>query len=158
MVKVMSENIFEEFDKAIDTEGLQKDIKESEENGSNYREVPKGDYEVSINKLEIKASKNGDPMFSCWFKVLTGDYENCLIFMNQVITQGFQIHIVNEFLRSLDTGKEVEFTTYSKYAELLEEIKKEIDNQKLEYGLEYGERKGFSTFKITDVFDSELPF
>ena len=143
MVKVMSKNIFEEFDKAIDTEGLQKDIKESEENGSNYREVPKGDYEVSINKLEIKASKNGDPMFSCWFKVLTGDYENCLIFMNQVITQGFQIHIVNEFLRSLDTGKEVE---------------KEIDNQKLEYGLEYGERKGFSTFKITDVFDSELPF
>lgn len=158
MVKVMSKNIFEEFDKAIDTEGLQKDIKESEENGANYREVPKGDYEVSINKLEIKASKNGDPMFSCWFKVLTGDYENCLIFMNQVITQGFQIHIVNEFLRSLDTGKEVEFTTYSKYAELLEEIKKEIDNQKLEYGLEYGERKGFSTFKITDVFDSGLLF
>lgn len=156
MVKVMSKNIFEEFDKAIDTEGLQKDIKDSEKNGANYREVPKGDYEVSIDKLEIKASQKGDPMFTCWFKVLAGDYKNCLIFMNQVITQGFQIHIVNEFLRSLDTGINVEFTTYSKYAELLEEIKKEISEQKLEYGLEYGERKGFSTFKITDVFDSQI--
>ena len=82
MVKVMSKNIFEEFDKAIDTKELQKDIKESEENGLNYREVPKGDYEVSVNKLEIKASKNGDPMFSCWFKILTGYHENCLLFMN----------------------------------------------------------------------------
>ena len=75
--------------------------------------------------------------------------------MNQVITQGFQVHIVNKFLRSLDTGLEIEFVNYSGYAKLLNDVKESIDKQKLEYGIEYGEKKGFNTFKITDVFETQ---
>ena len=148
-------NIFEEFDSRLDVKAMQKDIKDAEQNNIKYKEVPLGNYEVSIDKLEIKKSKKGDPMFTCWFKIIAGEYKNSMIFMNQVIKEGFQGHIVNEFLRSLDTGIEIEFVTFLQYAELLEKVKKAIDKQKLEYGIEYGEKKGFNTYKITDVFESE---
>lgn len=148
-------NIWEKFDKAIDVEGLQKDVQEAAKNGANFREVPHGEYEVKIEKLELVESKAGDPMVTVWFKVLAGDYKGSMIFMNQVITKGFQIHIMNEFLRSLDSGYDVEFRSYSQYGQLLMDIHEAIDGR-LEYGLKYDEgKKGFSTYEITDVYEVE---
>lgn len=148
-------NIWEKFDKAIDVEGLQKDVQEAAENGTNFREVPHGEYEVKIEKLELVESKAGDPMVTVWFKVLAGDYKGSMIFMNQVITKGFQIHIMNEFLRSLDSGYDVEFKSYSQYGQLLMDIHEAIDGN-LEYGLIYGEgKKGFNTYEISNVYEVE---
>lgn len=147
---------FSKFDKAIDVEGLKKDIGEAAQNGGGgqRREVPHGKYEVKIEKLELTESKKGDPMVTCWMRILKGEYEKSLIFMNQVVTQGFQIHIVNEFLRSMDCGVEITFESYSQYSQLLMDVHEAIDGQ-LEFALEYGENKGFNTFKITEVFDAE---
>jgi hypothetical protein len=145
---------FSKFDKAIDVEGLQKDVQDAAENGMSFKEVPKGDYEVKIEKLELVESKAGDPMVSCWFKILSGEFEKSMIFMNQVITKGFQIHIANEFLRSLGTDILVEFKSYAQYAQLLMDIHEAIDG-KLEFALKYGEKKGFGTFEITEVFEVE---
>ena len=148
-------NIWEKFDKAIDVEGLQKDVQEAAENSANFREVPHGEYEVKIEKLELVESKAGDPMVTVWFKVLAGDYKGSMIFMNQVITKGFQIHIMNEFLRSLDSGYDVEFRSYSQYGQLLMDIHEAIDGE-LEYLLKYSEgKKGFSNYEIVDVYDVE---
>lgn len=141
---------FSKFDKKVDLEGLKKDIEESAD--GDFKEVPFGTYEVAINKLELGESKKGDPMVKVWFKILEGEYKNSLIFMNQVITQGFQIHIVDELLRSLETDVDVKFESYQQYADMLLDVFEAVDG-KLEFGLEYGERKGFSTFKITDVFE-----
>lgn len=145
---------FSKFDKKVDLEGLKNDIKEAENNGGDYKEVPHGNYEVKIQKLELGESKKGDPMFICWMKILSGDFANSLIFMNQVVTQGFQIHIVDDFLRSLDSGIEIEFESYGQYADMIMDVAEAIDGN-LEYAVEYGENKGFNTFKITDVFDVE---
>lgn len=147
---------YSKFDKQVDLEGLKNDIAEAEANGGgNFREVPHGTYEVKITKLELGESKKGDPMVSVWFKVLDGEYKGSLIFMNQVITQGFQIHIVNDFLRSLESGVEIEWPgSYTKYAQMIMDVAEAIDDR-YEYALEYGERKGFNTFKITDVFEVE---
>jgi hypothetical protein len=148
-------NIWDKFDSAIDTAGLANDVKEAASNGASYKDVPHGDYEVKIDKLELTASKAGDPMVSVWFKILTGEYKGSRIFMNQVINQGFQIHIVNEFLRSLDTDIDIEFTTYRQYGNLLMDVMEAIDGN-LEFGLSYKEgKKGFSTYEITDVFEVE---
>ena len=148
-------NIWEKFDNAIDVEGLQKDVQEAAGNGTNFREVPHGEYEVKIEKLELVESKAGDPMVTVWFKVLAGDYKGSMIFMNQVITKGFQIHIMNEFLRSLDSGYDVEFRSYSQYGQLLMDIHEAIDG-KLEYLLKYSEgKKGFSNYEIVDVYEVE---
>lgn len=78
---------FSKFDKAVDIEGLKHDIEEAKENGGNRREVPHGDYEVKVQKMELTESKKGDPMVSIWFKILTGEFKNSLLFYNQVITQ-----------------------------------------------------------------------
>jgi hypothetical protein len=147
-------NVWEKFDKAIDTEGLKKDVAEASNGQASFKEVPHGKYEVAIEKLELTASKKGDPMVQCWMKVVSGEYKGNRIFMNQVITKGFQIHIANEFLRSLDSGSDISFETYSQYGQLLMDVHEEIDGQ-LEYAVEYGEKKGFNTFEIVEVFEVE---
>lgn len=150
-----NKNIWDEFDNAIDTKGLAADVKEAAENGATYKEVPHGDYEVAIDKLELLKSKAGDPMVSVWFKVLNGEFKGSRIFMNQVIKEGFQVHIVNEFLRSLDTDIDIEFVTYKQYGNLLMDVIEAIEGN-LEYALSYKEgKKGFSTYEITEVFEVE---
>lgn len=152
----MANNIWNEFDKAINTKELQNEIKEAAENGGgNYKEVPVGKYEVAVEKMELVKSKKGDPMVTIWFKVVGKDdpYKGSLIFMNQVITQGFQIHIVNEILRSMDTGIDIHFDTYSQYGNLLMDIHEAID-KKVEFALDYSENnKGYKIFEIEEVFD-----
>ena len=148
----MTNNLFAQFDKQFDLAGLQADIKDAAENKSSGDKVPHGDYEVKVHKLELKASKNNKPMVSAWFKIVDGSQKGQIIFMNQVIEQGFQIHIMNEFLRSLKTGVDVEFKTYSQYAGVLADIFEATKN--FEYGLEYTENnKGYDQYKITDVFE-----
>lgn len=150
-----NKNIWDEFDSAIDTKGLAADVKEAAENGATYKEVPHGDYEVAIDKLELVKSKAGDPMVSVWFKVLNGEFKGSRIFMNQVIKEGFQVHIVNEFLRSLDTDIDIEFVTYKQYGNLLMDVMEAIEGN-FEYALSYKEgKKGFSTYEITEVFEVE---
>ena len=149
-------SIFDKWNKAIDGEGLAKDVKEVEKNGgtANFEEVPTGEYEVKIDKMELKESSKGDPMFSCWFKIVEGERKNSLIFMNQVITRDFQIHIVNEFLRSLGTEMAVEFDgNYEHYNNLIMDVMELIDG-KNEFLLDYSEnKKGFKQYKIKEIFD-----
>ena len=147
-------DLFAQFDKDFDVVGLQEDIKAAADNQREFEEVPDGDYEVHIQKLELKKSSSGNPMVSCWFKIVDGSRKGSIIFMNQVITQGFQIHIVNEFLRSLGTGLNIEFKSYTQYAGLLVSI---LDITKdFDYALEYTHNaKGFAEYKITDVFELE---
>lgn len=148
---------FAKFDKEMDLEGLKQDIEDAQENsGGNFREVPHDTYEVEINKLELTTSKKGDPMLSCWMKIVEGEYEGSLIFMNQVVTRGFQIHIANTFLRDLVGGLDIDvkFESFGQYANLILDIAEAIDGQ-YEYLVEYGENKGFNTFEIKDVFEVE---
>jgi diaminopimelate epimerase len=148
-------NLWDKFDKAFDTAGLANDVKEAAENGTNYREVPHGAYEVEVNKLELVESKKGDPMVTVWFKVVDGEYKGCLIFMNQVITLGFQIHICNEILRQMTAeldGFNVEFLDYKQYGELLMDVHEAIDG-KFEFKLDFAEgKKGFSTYSVDEIY------
>ena len=158
----MAQDMFSKWDSAIDTEGLQKDVADAAANGGsgNYKEVPHGNYEVAVQQMELKASKKGDPMVSIWFKVVSdGEYKGSLIFFNQVITQGFQIHIANEMLRAMVSEMEdapvIEFKTYKQYAELIMDVFEAIDDN-FEFALKYGKgKKDFSTYEITDVFPLE---
>ena len=147
---------FEEFDSVYDLEGLKNDINEAKENGGgNFEEVPNGNYEVKLEKLELTKSKSGKPMVSIWFKILNGDFKNQRIFYNQLVDEGFKINIMNEFLYSLDSGFDVYFESFKQYNDLILDIHEAIDG-KLEYLLEYGEnKKGYKTYTIKEVFDVE---
>ena len=146
-------NVFEKFDKEFDVEGLREDLKNVSKNGSDFKEVPLGTYEVKIEKLELVESKNGKPMVSCWMRILEGEYKNSIIFMNQVVNSSFGLHIANDFLRSLESDIEVDFENFTQYHNMILDIHEAIDGT-FEYAVEYGENnKGYSTFKITDVFE-----
>ena len=147
-------NIWDQFDSAIDTKALADEVKNSADSPS-YREVPEGTYEVAVEKLELIASRNNKTMGTIWFKVLTGEYKGSRIFYNQVLEQGFQIHMFNKFLRSLDSGLDVKFTSYRQYGELLMNIAEAID-KRLEYALVYEKNnKGYPTFEIEEIFEVE---
>lgn len=149
-------SIFDKWNKAVDTKGLAEDAKEAEQNGGSgdYPKVPVGQYEIKIDKMELKESSKGDPMFSAQFRILSGDHENQCLFMNQVITQGFQIGIVNKFLRSLDVTDDVEFKDYEQYNNLVMDIMEEVDG-KLEFLLDYRKsKKDFPIYTIKDIFEA----
>lgn len=151
----MAGNIWDEFDKNIDTEGLVKDVEEAAENGGR-REVPHDTYEVEVTKLElVKAKKSGDPMVTCWMKIVAGEYKNSMIFMNQVVTQGFQIHIANEFMRALVAEMadpiDITFKTYSQYGNMIMDVMEAIDNN-FEYKVRYYDSKGYNAFAIEEVY------
>ena len=146
-------DIFEKWNESADLKGLQKDIKDAQDNNKEFEKVPHGEYEVKIDKMELKASKKGDPMVSIWFTILEGKYKKSKLFLNQVITQGFQIHIVNELLKSMGTDLAIEFVDYKQYADLLLDVAEECDTNKLEFALKYEDNKGYDKFTITEVFE-----
>lgn len=150
-------SVFDKWNKAIDVEGLAKDTEEVEANGGTgeFAEIPVGTYEIKIEKMELKESSKGDPMFSAWFRIIAGDYENQLLFMNAVITQGFQIGNVNRFLRSLDVTDTVEFKDYAQYNDLIMDIMEEIEEAGLEYLIEYKKnKKDFPVYTVKEVYEN----
>lgn len=151
----MSNNIFENWNMRTDLAGLRKDIEEAQKDSGNreYEKVPYGNYEVKVDKMELKASKKGDPMVSIWFTILDGKYKNSKLFMNQVVMKGFQIKIVNEFLRSMETGVNIEFIDYVQYADMLLDVAEACDTNKLEFAVKYEDNKGYDKFTIFDVFE-----
>lgn len=147
-------NMFAKWKKDIDVEGLKEDIKKAQENNGEYEKVPYGKYHVSVEKMELRPTKaKKEPMVSIWFKILSGKYKNQRLFMNQVITQGVQIHIMNTFLKSMETGVDVDFVDYEPYADLLMDIHEAIEEDKLTYALNYEDNKGYDKFTIAEVFE-----
>ena len=146
-------DIFEKWNSNVDLAGLQQDIKDAQDNNKEFEAVPHGEYEVKLDKLELKATKKGDPMVSAWFTILEGKYKKSKLFMNQVVTQGFQIHIVNEFLRSMGTDLNIEFVDYTQYADLLLDVAEFCDENNLEFAIKYEDNKGYDKFTITEVFE-----
>ena len=146
-------DMFEKWNSNVDLAGLQQDIKDAQDNNKEFEAVPHGEYEVKLDKLELKATKKGDPMVSAWFTILEGQYKKQKLFMNQVVTQGFQIHIVNEFLRSMGTDLNIDFVDYSQYAELLLDVAEFCDENNLEFAIKYEDNKGYDKFTITEVFE-----
>ena len=143
-------NMFEKWNKDFGGDITAEKIKESNGTG-NYEEVPHGNYEVKIEKMELTSSKAGKPMVTIWFNIIAGKYKNSKIFMNQVITQAFQVHIVMELIRSL--GCDIDWNEdYGQFAEDIADVFEEVAD--LEMNLNYGQnKKGFNTFKIEEVFE-----
>lgn len=153
----MGNEMFAKFNEMFDLAGLQKDIDSAASNTGDFVDVPFGDYEVKVVKIELgqtgEKSKNpGMPMAKVWFEVLAGEYKNQKIFMNQMLTSGFGIHKMNQLLESLETGVPVVFDNFDQYNDLFGMIFNEVDG-KAEYQLHYGQNnKGFSTYEIVQKF------
>lgn len=152
---MMSNNMFEKWNKNTNLADLKADIEQAQKDDGNrtYEAVPHGKYEVKVDKMELKPTKKGDPMVSIWFTILEGKYKKSKLFMNQVVTQGFQLNIVNNFLRSMETGVNVEFVDYAQYADMLLDVAEACDTNKLEFAVNYEDNNGYDKFTILEVFE-----
>jgi hypothetical protein len=156
----MGENIFERFNSMMDVEGLARDTETAAANDGDFVEVPFGDYEVKISKIELgatgeKSKTPGAPIAKVWFDVLAGDFKGSKIFMNQMLTSGFGVHKMNQFLNSLETGITAVFENFEQYDDLFKKIFNEIDG-KGEYQLHYDQNnKGYSIYEIIQRFDNK---
>ena len=147
---------FKKFNNLVDLDGLKKDVAEAAENTLDDGEVPYGKYEVKLEKLELVACKSeknrGMPMVSAWFRIINGNQKNRLIFLNQLVNQGFQIHIMKEFLETMDSGCEIAFEDYEQFGNLLMDVFEASSNTG--FVLDYSEnKKGYKAYKIEEVFD-----
>ncbi len=121
-----------------------------------FEELPLGRYEVSVEGLELKPTKEkGYPMVAAKFKVVQGEYDGRFIFMNQVVIRGDQhdamrLRIANQFLDSLETGVDITFEGVQEYSDLIDEVFNNIGRK--EYLLEIGEKKGFRNYKVVEVY------
>ena len=153
----MGDAMFAKFNDMFDIDGLKKDLENVATNTGDFVDVPKGDYEVKVVKLELgetgeRSKTPGMPMVKVWFEVLAGEYAKQKIFMNQMLTSAFGIHKMNEFLTSLETGLNIGFEDFEQYDTLLKEVFDAVDG-KAEYQLSYGENnKGYSTYEIVQKF------
>ena len=162
----MTEKAFDwsKFDKQVDIESLQEDVKEVEENGfGDFPDIPDDQYEVAVVNMELGQSKKGDPMLKIQFEILEGEFEGNRIFYNGVMQPqndkafGFQVHRNNEMLRALwDCEKdEVEFNGFSDYNDLVLDIFEEIE-ESFEYLLKKEKDKnGYDQLEIVDVYEVE---
>ena len=146
-------NIWEKFDSMMDVEGLKQDTAAAAERNTERVEVPDGQYECKVEKIEMKESKTGKPMVSIWFRILAGDFKNSVLFMNQTIHTGFGLHTAKKMLSDMDTGMPIDFQSFAQFAGLIESVKEAIETQKLEYAVKYTTTKNdFKSFEITEVF------
>lgn len=158
-------SIFDKWNSQVNGSALADEVRELDENSgqTDYKEVPYGEYEVKVEKMELKECQSdankGLPMLSIQFRILEGEFKNSCIFMNQLVFKSYPLHVANEFLRSLDSGIEVEFDgNYARYNDLILDICENINNNGLEYLLDYSQtKKGYNQFKIVEIYD-DLPF
>lgn len=144
---------FAKFDSMVDVSGLKADIANASAKSGDFEDVPYGEYEVKLEKMELTESKTThEPMVTMWFKVVDGDQQGRLIFMNQKVVRGFQIHLVNELLRDMEIETPIDFDSYVQYGEMLAEAFDEVKDTKT-FHLNYAEnKKGYRVFEIKEVF------
>ncbi len=143
---------FSALDKEIDQEQLRQDIAEAKNNSG---DIPKGTYIVGIDKMEVRETKDGRPMFFVQARVKEGDYKNHCVFMNRVIygtkNDGLMIQGVLTFLEKFETETIPEFKGYQDFVDLVADIYEEIQGV-VECEIEY-DKDAFNSISINEVFD-----
>jgi hypothetical protein len=160
----MNTELFGKFNEMFDIEGLQKDIEEAASGQIERKEVPFGDYEVKVTKLELGEHQfddeyKGMPIVNIWFKIIgNGEYAGQMLFVTKRLislknpsASGFMIHKVNEFIDSLESGIPVTFEDWEQYGELLSSIAKAVSTA--EYQLSFFKTdKGYKDYAVVKRF------
>lgn len=139
-----------------------------------YEEVPYGQYEVRVTKIELVKTKPtaknpNQPMARISFRVInneniSGYISYFAILDNKYITMRMQM--TNRLLKSMKTNVDLSPSNFrdaegnydlNAYRDLLTKVYEDITSRGLEYGLDYSENdKGFATYTITNVFDKPM--
>lgn len=148
-------SIFDEFDKAYDSKSMKEEVKEAASKAKEFEDLKPGVYPVYIKAMEVKPSKNEEPMLAVQLKVGDGEAKNKVMFVYFMLTKPFLIHKANEFLRSLESDVTIEFDSYGQYADMVDDIYKWTEEHQADYDVEYSLREGkYSEYKVVAVYTS----
>lgn len=143
---------FSKIDAMVNQEQLRKDVAEAKNNSG---DIPKGKYVVGIDKMEIRETKDGRPMFFIQARVKEGEYKNHCVFMNRVIygtkNDGNMIQSVLTILDKFQTDTLPEFRSYNQFVDNVADIYEEIQG-KVECEIDY-DKDAFNSISIGEVFD-----
>ena len=150
-----------EFDKAVDSEQLQKDI--SEGRNSDFPEIPKGSYEVQFDKIELGLTKNDNrPMLKVSAKILKGKFKGQHLFMNRVIygtkNDGRMIASTEGWLAKLEAEDEdgelisTKFKTYKQFAGMIDDIAEALEELELTYRVDY-DSNAFNSISVKEILE-----
>ena len=153
---------FSKFDEMMD-----QDLQDQVKNATEYTEVPDGDYIVTIDKMEIKLTKDGKKLMfavQCDIKETSDgeptQHKGRKIFFNRVISgnrsseswnDGRAIKSVITWLDKLETDTVPEFVNYSDFAGLVLDIFQELQGN-VELDGTYA-AKDFNPITINEVYD-----
>lgn len=152
------------FNELYNVELLQKSLNEVEnksKKSGDFPEVPVGKYEVKIEKIELAATKDGTkPMGKIQFRIIEGEFKKSCLFMNQVLIgtdkktgelSVLGLHNFNEFLKTLDSGKEIKFKDFYQYEQLLLDVAEAVES--LIYEIQYGKNNDYPTYKVLNIYE-----
>lgn len=159
----MSNDLFAKFNDMFGD--IAKDVAEAASSNVERKEVPFGDYEVKVTKLELGENtyEGGDyfgmPEAHIWFRIIgQGEYAGQMLFVNKRLVSlnnpnanGFLIHKFNEFLDTFESGIPVVFENWAQYGQLIKSIFEAIDGR-AEYQLAFFENKGYKDYQIVKRF------
>ena len=153
---------FSKFDAQVNTAQLAADAAEAAKNGGGYSKIPDGEYDTTIEKMEIGETKDGRPMFKVMFRIIDGEYKKSCLFMNRVIygtkNDASMIASVVGFLAKLEAQDEdgapiiCDFQSYSQFNDLVLDIMEAIEADNLGYTVDYKE-DDFNSISIKEVFE-----
>lgn len=160
-------SIFDEFDKKVDLEKIEKQKKEAAENAQEFEAVPAGKYITKIESMELGMTKDKRPMFKVQMRLVEGcgtSEEKFLskykkkkpcVFMNRVVfgtkNDGSMIQSVETWINNMQLSELVVFNGYSGFAEQILDAAEEAEN--LEFEIEYDDSK-FNSITIKEVYDA----
>lgn len=124
--------IFDKFNKNVKKEDLRKQIAEAAKNNTgSYKEVPAGQYEGEIEKLELGVTKDGRPMLKVMFRITEGEFKKSCLFMNRVCAgtknDMNMIASIEGWINRLEPETPVEFNgNYDDFAESILDAAEDI--------------------------------
>lgn len=165
---------FSDFKKKMTANDMDDLNNLDKESNGQYEDVPYGQYEVRVSKIELTktkpTAKNPNmPMVRVAFRVINNENVNGYISYFAILDDKYitmRMQMTNRLLKSMKTQVDLSPSNFrdvegnydlNKYRDLLTQVYEDITSRGLEYGLDYSENdKGFATYKITDVFDNPM--
>lgn len=145
---------FNKFSEAFPAEQMKKDMEEAKKNSD---KLPQGDYRVKLDEMMLTENKSNKLMLKAQFRIQTGDHKNKCVFVNQVLcgtkNDGFMMLKAKEFLESLDSGLDIEFTGWEQFDQLVADVASAIQEDDLSFILNIKDDGDYQRYKIVEVIE-----
>lgn len=153
---------FKKWTEEFGGEEAVKEIEKAKETAGEYAELPEGTYICKLEKMELAESKTAKPMVKAMFRIVEGEHKKQCIFYNGVMVandpskNGFMMHKVLEFLRSLQVLEDMDVTfdgNFADFNDLILDIVEAAEEDGLKFAVKTKKDGEYSRIEVIDVFE-----